>query len=125
MIKFLCKKKDFIQICRKKYIVQVLNFYGENIQMKKIKFKRIYKLIFISILIGYIICTFISQQKLLNIYKADEKRYNTLLEKANEKNTSLLAKKQNINSKEYIEEIARQKLDMYLPNERVYIDIGK
>lgn len=93
--------------------------------MKKIKFKRIYKLIFISILIGYIICTFISQQKLLNIYKADEKRYNTLLEKANEKNTSLLAKKQNINSKEYIEEIARQKLDMYLPNERVYIDIGK
>ena len=27
--------------------------------------------------------------------------------------------------KEFIEEIARDKLDMYLPNERVYIDIGK
>ena len=29
------------------------------------------------------------------------------------------------NSNEYIEQIAREKLDMYLPNERVYIDIGK
>ena len=35
---------------------------------------------------------------------------------------SLTAKKDNINSKEYIEEVAREKLDMYLPNERVYID---
>ena len=26
---------------------------------------------------------------------------------------------------EYIEEIAREKLGMYLPNEKVYIDIGK
>ena len=33
--------------------------------------------------------------------------------------------KENINSPEYIEEIAREKLNMYLPNERVYIDIGK
>ena len=31
----------------------------------------------------------------------------------------------NINSKEYIEEVAREKLDMYLPNEKVYIDISK
>ena len=29
------------------------------------------------------------------------------------------------NKKEYIEEVAREKLDMYLPNERVYIDISK
>ena len=33
--------------------------------------------------------------------------------------------KDNINSPEYIEEIAREKLGMYLPNERVFIDIGK
>ena len=26
---------------------------------------------------------------------------------------------------EYIEEMAREKLDMYLPNERVYIDTSK
>ena len=31
----------------------------------------------------------------------------------------------NINSDEYIEQIARDKLDMYLPNERVYVDANK
>ena len=38
---------------------------------------------------------------------------------------TLTDKKDNINSKEYIEEVAREKLDMYLPNERVYIDKTK
>ena len=33
--------------------------------------------------------------------------------------------KSNINSEEYIEEVAREKLDMYLPNEKVYIDKNK
>ena len=40
-------------------------------------------------------------------------------------NSELLEKKQNIDSTEFIEEIARDKLGMYLPNERVYIDISK
>ena len=47
------------------------------------------------------------------------------IEEAKTKNSNLIAKKENVNSKEFIEEIARDKLDMYLPNERVYIDIGK
>ena len=37
----------------------------------------------------------------------------------------LRAMKENVNSTEYIEKIAREKLGMYLPNEKVYIDIGK
>lgn len=93
--------------------------------MKKINLNKIYKLLFFSVLMFYVVCTFISQQKTLNIYKADVKRYSTKIEQAQAKNTSLIAKKNNLNSKEYIEEIARDKLDMYLPNERVYIDIGK
>ena len=44
---------------------------------------------------------------------------------AQEENQKLNETKNNINSNEYIEQIAREKLDMYLPNERVYIDIGK
>ena len=31
----------------------------------------------------------------------------------------------NLNSTEYSEDIARNKLDMYLPNEKVYIDVNK
>ena len=30
-----------------------------------------------------------------------------------------------MNTPEYIEKIAREKLDMYMPNERVYIDVSK
>ena len=90
--------------------------------MKK---KKTYKILFLLILFGYIVYTFIYQQQILNTYKADEKRYALQIEEAKTKNSNLIAKKENVNSKEFIEEIARDKLDMYLPNERVYIDIGK
>ena len=32
--------------------------------------------------------------------------------------------KDNVNSLDFIEEMAREKLDMYHPNERVYVDQG-
>ena len=82
---------------------------------KKINFKRI---IIIAILIFV-------QQKELNAYKADSKRYTEQIAAEEEKKEQLLETKANINSKEYIEEVAREKLDMYLPNEKVYIDISK
>ena len=44
---------------------------------------------------------------------------------AKDTNSELQKTKENVNSTEYIEEVAREKLDMYLPNERVYIDISK
>ena len=40
-------------------------------------------------------------------------------------NEELKKMKENINSDEYIEQIAREKLGMYYPNERVYIDVEK
>ena len=58
-------------------------------------------------------------------YKADSKRYTEQIAAEEEKKEQLLETKANINSKEYIEEVAREKLDMYLPNEKVYIDISK
>ena len=83
--------------------------------MKK---KKIYKMLFLVLLCGY-------QQQILNTYNADAKRYSLQIEEAKLKNSNLIAKKNSVTSKEFIEEIARDKLDMYLPNERVYIDIGK
>jgi len=93
--------------------------------MKKISFKKLYKRLFILIFAIYIIYTFVVQQQTLNAYKAEEKKYNQEIEKAKEEQEKLVTIKNNINSNEYIEQIAREKLDMYLPNERVYIDIGK
>ena len=88
---------------------------------KKINFKRI---ILIAILI-YVVYTFFAQQKELNAYRADSKRYTEQIVAEEEKKEQLLETKANINSKEFIEEVARERLDMYLPNEKVYIDISK
>ena len=82
------------------------------------------KIIFIALGI-YVVYTFISQQKLLNIYAKESNEYRNQIEDANQVQTELSETLQSLNSTEYIEEIAREKLDMYLPNERVYIDMSK
>lgn len=87
----------------------------------KIIFK---KILFICITV-YVIYTFLVQQKALNSYKLDQQRYIEQIAQEEEKNKELIATKSNINSEQYIEKIAREKLDMYLPNEKVYIDISK
>ena len=81
------------------------------------------KLLFFAIF-AYIIYIFIGQQKTLNSYKNTQKYYSEQLNKQLAYQESLYETKSNINSKEYIEAVAREKLDMYLPNERVYIDSG-
>lgn len=88
---------------------------------KKFKFNRI---IIIGIII-YVIYIFISRQQVLSMYKKEEQYYLDLIAQEQQRNSELLEKKQNIDSTEFIEEIARDKLGMYLPNERVYIDISK
>ena len=85
------------------------------------KNKLIKKLVFIAILI-YAIITFINQQKILNNYSEQKKNLNYQIAEASDYQTQLNEEKDNVNSPEYIESIAREKLDMYLPNERVYVD---
>ena len=90
------------------------------------KSKLLKRIIIVAVLI-YAIYTFISQQKLLNTYTAEAKQINTQIEEAEEiqNRDELTKKKEDVNSLEFIEEMAREKLDMYLPNEKVYIDISK
>ena len=93
--------------------------------MKNKKLMLILKRVAIVAIAVYVIYTFFTQQQTLNAYKADEERYQQQIAEEKEKNEELNQTKSNINSKEYIEEIARDKLDMYLPNEKVYIDTSK
>ena len=88
------------------------------------KSKILKRIIIVAVLI-YAVYTFISQQKLLNAYTAEADDYNTQIEEEKEIKQELADTKEHLNSKEYIEDIAREKLDMYLPNEKVYIDISK
>ena len=96
----------------------------ESFQKMNFIKKHFVKLLFVAIVI-YIVSIFISQQKMLNSYNLEVKSYQSKIEGEKQTNQELLAMKENLTSTEYIEKVAREKLDMYLPNERVYIDIAK
>lgn len=87
--------------------------------------KKIYKRMFFLVIIIYLIYIFANQQKTINLYKASQEYYTEQISAKVAYKETLYNKKNNINSEEYIEQAAREKLDMYLPNERVYIDTSK
>lgn len=86
------------------------------------------KIIFIVLLvvtialIGYV---FMMHHQMLNTYADDKKSLNNQIEAATVKQQELKDEFNSINTLNTIESIARDKLDMYFPNERVYIDISK
>ena len=83
----------------------------------KILIKKIIKRIVLIALFIYVVSIFISQQKMLNSCAAEKSQYTNEIETAK-------AEQDKLNS-QFIEEMARDNMDMYLPNERVYIDITK
>ncbi len=89
------------------------------------KIKKITKKLLVLGILLYVSITFINQQKSLNKHNREQIALKEKIEKQEEYHKSLLAIKENISSPEYIEQLAREKLDMYLPNERVYIDVNK
>jgi len=93
--------------------------------MKKfLNFKNLYIKVLVIIFVIHIMLALIDQQSKLNRYKESQAYYQQKIDEAQQYQESLKSLKENIDSPEYIEELAREKLDMYLPNERVYIDIG-
>lgn len=90
--------------------------------MKKIK--KPYKKMFIICISIYVIYTLITQQKTINAYKSEEQVYAKQIKQEQENNQELNQIKENVDSTEYIEDVAREKLGMYLPNERIFFDIG-
>lgn len=88
------------------------------------KNKKIYRNILILIIGAYVILTLFNQQKILNQYTQDNKDLAQKVEQEKETKEELAKKKEDVNSLDFIEQTAREKLDMYYPNERVYIDQG-
>ena len=72
----------------------------------------------------YVIYTLFNQQKVLNQYAQNSEDLNSQIEAEKEYKEELAKKQSDINSDEFIENTARDKLDMYLPNEKVYTDTG-
>lgn len=86
--------------------------------------KNLLKKILILVIAGYVIFILIGQQKTLNSYVKSAKELTAQIEEQKEHKDELAKKKDDVNSLEFIEQTAREKLDMYYPNERVYIDKG-
>lgn len=88
------------------------------------KINKVMNLIVI-VLIVYAIFTGIKQQIKLNSYDKDISYYSAQQDQLKEKKEELQSTQKNVDSEEYIEKMAREKLDMYYPNETVYIDASK
>lgn len=80
------------------------------------------KKIILIILIVYALITIVKQQKIINSYTAQAKALEVEIAEAEERQEHLNNEKESVNSPEYIEGLAREKLGMYMPNERVYVD---
>ena len=88
------------------------------------KNKKIYKRLLIFAVAIYVIFTLINQQKALNQYSKNSEELSAQIEEEKQYNQELSKKKDDVNSLDFIEQMAREKLGMYYPNERVYIDKG-
>lgn len=91
---------------------------------KKFDFKKMFSKLILMIIAIYVVITLVEQQKKINSYDSNIDYLSSTIEEKNDYKEELIAKKENINSPEYIESVAREKLNMYMPNEKVYIDIG-
>ena len=89
--------------------------------MKK---RKLYKKLLILLVLIYVIFTLVNQQKVINQYTSNSKELASKIEGQENYKKELVAEKDNVNSKEYIEQMAREKLDMYYPNEKIYVDKG-
>lgn len=84
----------------------------------------LYKKIIVICVVAYVSFTLINQQKTLNQYEQDRKELCEQIEEEKQYKQELAIKKENVNSLEFIEKMAREKLEMYYPNERVYVNKG-
>ena len=93
--------------------------------MKKNKFLR--PIFFIALLIWGVVL--IRQQKNIIQYQREIKelsaKINVAQDELNQSKQNLEEEINKSNSPEYIEKVAREKLGMYLQNERVYVDSNK
>ena len=83
---------------------------------------RIGRFVIIGVIL-YFVYVCITQQQSLDSYKREAENYQEDIVEAKRENEKLQHIQNNVDSTEYIEDVAREKLGMYLPNERVYIDV--
>ena len=82
-------------------------------------------ILILFVTIVYIIVHMFNLYKKLDSYNAEISYYESKIEELKKEQEELKEIQANVNSPEYIEQMARENLDMYYSNEKVYIDISK
>jgi cell division protein FtsL len=123
----------------KKQIVFDNSFYEKNTEIeknvrknkwqnKKLNFKKFkYRVILISVfcfLLAVFLNVFSQQGKMLSSEKESLKQVEALIKREKQTNTDLQKYKDSLNTDEIIEKIAREKLDMVKPGEKVIVDVN-
>ena len=106
-------------------IIELVIGERKVLMRKFFKGKKIYKIIIILAILVYFVYILFSQQKTLNSYKTEQEYISEQIQEQEEYKEKLANMQDNIDWDEFIEQIARDKLNMYLPNERVYVDANK
>lgn len=88
------------------------------------KNKKIYKKLVVLGIALYAVFTIINQQKTLNQYSQNCEQLAQQIDEQKEYKEELAKKKEEVNSLDFIEQMAREKLEMYYPNEKVFVDRG-
>lgn len=84
--------------------------------------KKLLRTITITALLMYSCLTMFKQEAAFNKYDNEIEKYERLIEQEALKNEQLMNTKAKISSKEYVEEMAREKLGLVMPNEIVFVD---
>lgn len=66
---------------------------------------------------------FLKQERMMHAQQKELERVQSNIEQENELNKKLMQQKQEVNSDEYIEEIARESLGMIKDGEKVFVDV--
>ena len=77
--------------------------------------------IYLSIFAFVVAISIITQESKKQEIKMQISQYKDELEKLKAEKEDLIEQKEKINTDKYIENVARNKLDMFLPNEKVYV----
>lgn len=96
----------------------------QNKNISKSNLKSIFIIIFVGIFLFTLLKILITQEEKIKYYNIEYEHLSSKQKKLLNDKENLLKKKEIVNTDEYIENIAREKCNMYKPNERVYININ-
>ena len=103
----------------------VKNKKKQKEKLKKLNLKKVTAIVIAGILLVYFIWTLISQQISISKKNGEIAELERKIEEVRLESDRLSKEVENLNDPEYIEKIARERLGLVRPNERVFVDSNK